>query len=102
MTNNLASLLRLTDDGRTPEDNPFTAANGYTSFHCADSGGWVPKDAPDDAVCSEIFAYGLRNPFRMSMDPNEKKKTVFAISDVGARQWEELNHDKLMDPCALH
>ena len=26
------------------------------------------------------------------MDPNEKKKTVFAISDVGARQWEELNY----------
>ena len=91
-SNNLASLLRLTDDGRTPEDNPFTAANGYTSFHCSDTGGWIPIDAPSDAVCSEIFAYGLRNPFRMSLDPSEKKKTVFAISDVGARTWEELNY----------
>ncbi|KAL3940422.1 MAG: hypothetical protein SGARI_000971, partial [Bacillariaceae sp.] len=86
------SLMRLTDDGKTPNDNPFTTANGYISYHCADTNGKVPVDAPDGAVCSEIYASGLRNPFRIAMDPNEDSKVRMAISDVGARTWEEINY----------
>lgn len=86
------SLIRLNDDGSTPDDNPFTTTNGYESYHCRESGGKVPSVASDDAVCSEIFAIGLRNPFRISMDPNEKEKTKLAISDVGGKVWEEINY----------
>ena len=87
-------LIRLNDDGTTPDDNPYTEKNGYEAYHCGtdDLEGMVPKDASEDAVCSEIWASGLRNPFRMSLDPNEKEKTRLIISDVGAKTWEEINY----------
>lgn len=58
-------LLRLNDDGTTPDDNPYTQANGYEAYHCGseDLGGVLPNDASEQAVCSEIWARGLRNPF---------------------------------------
>jgi glucose/arabinose dehydrogenase len=86
-------LLRLNDDGTTPDDNPYTSSNGYEAYHCGtdELQGMVPSDASDEAVCSEIWARGLRNPFRMSLDPNEKTKTRLIISDVGGKVWEEIN-----------
>ncbi len=92
--NNVAgTLLRLNDDGSTPDDNPFSKKNGYDAYDCRDSEGSVPtNNTSDDTVCSEIFALGLRNPFRMSLDPNEKDKTLFSIQDVGGRTWEELSY----------
>jgi len=85
------SIIRLNDDGSVPTDNPFADPDEYNSYRCADTEGYVPKDAPDDAICSEVFANGLRNPFRMAMDPNEKEKVKFHISDVGGAYWEELD-----------
>jgi hypothetical protein len=41
-------------------------------------------------VCSEIYAHGLRNPFRISMDPNTKDKVKMAIGDVGVQHIESL------------
>jgi len=92
--NNVAgTLLRLNDDGSTPDDNPFSKKNGYDAYDCRDSEGSVPtNNTSDNTVCSEIFALGLRNPFRMSLDPNEKDKTLFSIQDVGGRTWEELSY----------
>jgi glucose/arabinose dehydrogenase len=49
-------ILRLNDDGSTPEDNPFFAAG-------AAMGGEV------GANIQKIFAYGLRNGFGMAFDP---------------------------------
>jgi glucose/arabinose dehydrogenase len=80
------SLLRLNDDGSVPSDNPFVK-NG-TGVACGLSEGRLPNDAPDGAVCSEIWAWGFRNPFRMARDPSSTGR--FAISDVGAH-WEELS-----------
>ena len=88
----LGSLLRLNDDGSTPNDNPFTSANGYNAYHCSESEGEVPADSTSDSVCSEIYSNGLRNPFRMAVDPNEKEKVRLSIQDVGARTWEELSY----------
>jgi glucose/arabinose dehydrogenase len=86
------SLIRLNDDGTTPSDNPFTVENGYDAYDCRLTEGKVPANTSDDAVCAEIYANGLRNPFRMALNPNVQDKTLFAISDVGARVWEELNY----------
>lgn len=91
LDNTHGSIIRLNDDGSVPSDNPFADQNNYNSYRCADSGGVVPADAPEGAVCSEVFANGLRNPFRIEMDPNEKEKVRFAISDVGGNMWEEVN-----------
>ncbi len=49
-------ILRLNDDGSTPNDNPFFAAG-------AAMGGEV------GANIQKIFAYGVRNTFGMDFDP---------------------------------
>ena len=85
------SVIRIDDNGIAPRDNPFTVESGGTGVTCAKSGGVPPKDAPDDAVCEEIFAYGLRNPFRLAMDVNTKDKVLFHVGDVGASHWEEIS-----------
>jgi glucose/arabinose dehydrogenase len=88
----LGSIMRLNDDGSTPDDNPFTTTNGYDAYNCRESEGMVPENSSSAAVCSEIYSYGLRNPFRMALDPNEKEKVRFSIQDVGAKTWEELSY----------
>ena len=49
-------ILRLNDDGSTPEDNPFHAAG-------ASIGGEVGENI------QRIFTYGIRNSFGMALDP---------------------------------
>mmetsp|Transcript_22440 Transcript_22440/g.62495 ORF Transcript_22440/g.62495 Transcript_22440/m.62495 type:complete len:867 (-) Transcript_22440:179-2779(-) len=91
MTNLHGSILRLNDDGTVPDDNPFTFQGGYDGVPCGQTGGVLPPDAANDAVCSEIFSYGFRNPFRIVMDPHETEKTRFFVNDVGGSVWEEIS-----------
>lgn len=67
----LGKLLRIDvspDKGyRVPDDNPF-------------------RNTAD--AKAEIYAYGLRNPWRCSWD---KKTKDFYIADVGQNKWEEIN-----------
>ena len=69
----LGSILRLDVDGGTPygvpDDNPFVGDGG---------GG---RD--------EIWAYGLRNPFRIGFDPGGEGQ-LFA-GDVGQNLYEEID-----------
>jgi len=90
-TNLHGSILRLNDDGSVPSDNPFTYQGGYNGVPCGQTGGVLPPDAPKDAICSEIFSYGFRNPFRIVMDPHETEKTRFYVNDVGGAVWEEIS-----------
>ncbi|OAI56770.1 hypothetical protein AYO49_03655 [Verrucomicrobiaceae bacterium SCGC AG-212-N21] len=62
---------------RIPRDNPFI---GYTSWH----GGTISASS----VRTEIFASGLRNPFRFSIDPATGR--IF-LGDVGQGNYEEIN-----------
>ncbi|MCA9212961.1 MAG: PQQ-dependent sugar dehydrogenase, partial [Planctomycetales bacterium] len=71
----LSSILRIdvdqTSDGKNykiPDDNPFIAMEG---------------------VCPEIWAYGFRNPWRMSFD---SKTGDFWVGDVGWELREMLQH----------
>jgi hypothetical protein len=41
-------------------------------------------------VCTEIYAFGLRNPFRFAFDPNSGNSQFF-INDVGDGTWEEVD-----------
>lgn len=67
----LGAMLRISVDGDTrpygiPEDNPF-------------------KDQPN--ARPEIWAYGLRNPWRYSFDPAGK----LIVGDVGQNLYEEID-----------
>ncbi|MCW1883463.1 PQQ-dependent sugar dehydrogenase [Luteolibacter flavescens] len=56
-----------------------------------DEGYTVPKDNPfvgKDGVKPEIWALGLRNPWRCSFD---RETGDFWIADVGQNKWEEIN-----------
>jgi glucose/arabinose dehydrogenase len=67
----LGKILRLDVDG----------ANGYT----------IPADNPfvsDTAARPEIWAYGLRNPWRFSFD---RQTGDLYIADVGQNAWEEVH-----------
>ena len=77
------SVLRLTDSGEIPVDNPYT---GDGTARCNEEG-----ETDSDLICQEVFAVGLRNPFRFTMDPHSTDKVRFLIADVGAETWEELN-----------
>jgi hypothetical protein len=77
-------------DGSIPDDNPFVVqANAY---HCAMQGGQVPEEVGAGGICAEIFAFELRNPSRVAVDPTETNKTKFIRSDLGfVVTWEELD-----------
>ncbi len=63
----LGKILRLNDDGTVPADNPFIAQAGARG---------------------EIWAYGLRNPWRMSFDRNTGD---LWCGDVGQNRVEEID-----------
>ncbi|MGH8936715.1 MAG: PQQ-dependent sugar dehydrogenase, partial [Acidimicrobiia bacterium] len=66
----LGTILRLDVDGahpyEIPPDNPFV-----------DGGG-----------AQEVWAYGLRNPWRIAIDP---PTGLLYVADVGQGSWEEVN-----------
>ena len=79
----LGKVLRITrDPGVLPTDNPFLGAG---SGACATTGSTTVGD-----WCREIYATGLRNPFRLAFDPNVAG-TRFYVNDVGQSTWEEID-----------
>jgi glucose/arabinose dehydrogenase len=69
----LGKILRLNvdeaaDEYTVPPDNPFVGVEG---------------------ALPEIWAYGLRNPWRFSFD---RLTGDMFIADVGQNQWEEVNY----------
>jgi glucose/arabinose dehydrogenase len=60
-------LLRINKDGSVPLDNPFLGQAGKRG---------------------EIYAYGLRNPYRFAFKPGT---SIPFIGDVGQNTWEEIN-----------
>lgn len=108
-------ILRITPEGGIPDDNPFL---GPGTSRCRASGGAglqgdgvsVEKkskrqkrkahkrrrqkrsDRRQATVCQEIFATGLRNPYRMAFDPNGTPDAQrFFVNDVGGNGFEEVN-----------
>ncbi len=70
--NSLAGkLLRVTKDGKGINSNPFWSQNQNV-----------------DAVSAKIWAYGFRNPFRMSL--RLAGATPLYVGDVGWSEWEEI------------
>ena len=86
-TNLLGAMVRIDIDTGSPyaipADNPFSAnpacPEGFTV------GG-------ED--CPEIYAWGLRNPWRFSFD---RQTGQLWVGDVGQNSWEEINRVSLGD-----
>lgn len=68
--NLLGSILRIDVDGETPYE--------------------VPADNPfADSAMPEVWAFGFRNPFRMSFDSGGDNELF--VADVGQNLWEEVS-----------
>lgn len=70
LSSRLGKLLRLNADGTIPTDNPFYAT----------------ASGPNRA----IYAYGLRNPFKIAVNRGGGTPAIL-INDVGGSQYEEIN-----------
>lgn len=70
--------------GAPAPGNPFT---GPGTAACRTRGNTA---ATPTTTCQEVFAYGLRNPWRFAFDPNTGA-TRFHINDVGELAREEVN-----------
>jgi len=64
----------------------FRIVQGEGTARCNETG-----ETQEGLICQEIFAYGLRNPFRFTMDPHSTEKVRFLVSDVGGKTWEEIS-----------
>jgi glucose/arabinose dehydrogenase len=78
----LGKILRITPSGGIPSGNPFQGAG---TARCNLAGRTDPGKR-----CQETFASGLRNPFRIALDPNAAGPRLF-INDVGQNTWEEID-----------
>ncbi|UCC14852.1 MAG: PQQ-dependent sugar dehydrogenase [Gammaproteobacteria bacterium] len=78
-SNLLGAMLRIDVNGGSPyaipAGNPFAG-----NAPCTQGSGGAP--------CPEIFAYGLRNPWRWSFD---RFTGVLWLGDVGQADWEEVD-----------
>jgi glucose/arabinose dehydrogenase len=78
LSNLLGKLIRIDVDGADPyaipTDNPYAG------------GGTLCGQAATGAQCAEIWATGLRNPYRVAFDNG-----LIYIADVGGSRYEEVN-----------
>ncbi|HEX9766716.1 MAG TPA: PQQ-dependent sugar dehydrogenase [Nitriliruptorales bacterium] len=94
----VGDAARASVNGQDPT-TPFGAIHRYDVD--ADNGqDWTP--APDNPFVNgggdpAIWAYGLRNPWRFSIDT--ETDTIW-IGDVGQETWEEINRLPLAEPGA--
>jgi hypothetical protein len=90
----LGSIIRITDDGGIPPDNPFVDEfDEPCSGTHADKNGTLSDNDTYKGRCSEIYATGFRNPYRFALDPTTlgTKLTRFFVNDVGGSFFEEVN-----------
>ena len=81
-------ILRITTDGFPAPGNPFTGAG---TARCATRGN---TSLTPTSTCQEIYAVGLRNPYRIAFDRDDGSGR-FYINDVGQGTLEEVDEGAL-------
>jgi glucose/arabinose dehydrogenase len=96
--NNDAALDRSLLNGKILRIDRFTGApavgnplSGAGTVACGSRGNTVSTPL---TLCQEIFAWGLRNPYRFAFD-RDAPTTRFFINDVGQSAREEVNDGQL-------
>jgi aldose sugar dehydrogenase len=83
MASNLGKILRLTEDGNTPDDNPFVAdAYKITRMHVL-----RPGDSERAAILRQIWTSGQRNPLGIAFDAQGR----LWEQEMGPAGGDELN-----------
>jgi glucose/arabinose dehydrogenase len=83
------------DEGHSPQGNAQDTSrlNGKVLRVDVDAGDAyaVPPDNPfaDGGGAPEIYAYGFRNPWRLSWEPDGERRLI--VSDVGYGRYEEVD-----------
>jgi glucose/arabinose dehydrogenase len=77
----IGKMLRVTRSGGVPATNPYASSAG--ARRCVRPAGPQPGTGP----CAEIYASGLRNPFRFAVGPDG----TMNVNDVGESTWEEVD-----------
>ncbi|MBI1311100.1 c-type cytochrome [bacterium] len=94
VTNLLSSVMRIDVNRRSeelayaiPDDNPFVAATTKATVTAKGSEGATVEAALvlPEGTRKEIWAYGMRNPWKMSFD---RKTGDLWVGDVGWELWE--------------
>ena len=77
-------ILRLNEDGSTPEDNPFQQA-------AEDVGSKIGGALGEEVARNlrKVFGYGVRNSFGMTFDP---KSGELWTTENGGLSFDEVNH----------
>jgi glucose/arabinose dehydrogenase len=88
----LGKIMRIDPaaDG-TPDMSPACADTCACAVPAGPFDYTIPRDNPfvgDDMIRDEIYAYGFRNPWRMSFDSVDDRLWV---GDVGQDAWEEVD-----------
>jgi len=80
--NLLGKVIRINVNG--------TGAGRYGTYSVPSSNPYVGRSG-----LNEIWAYGLRNPWRISFD---RSSGTFYVADVGQGSWEEVNRESANSP----
>lgn len=80
----LGKLLRIDVDGGGGAPDCNLAAGAHYGIPAGNA--W--NDGPGGAGCDEVYALGLRNPWRIAFD---SQTGALWIADVGQNAWEEIN-----------
>lgn len=71
-----------------PDPNAYTLKGGLNDQYS------IPADNPfvgTAGAVAEIYANGLRSPYRMNLDPNDPNEETLWVGDVGAGSREEVS-----------
>ncbi|MCA9898334.1 MAG: PQQ-dependent sugar dehydrogenase [Ardenticatenaceae bacterium] len=86
MTQLLGKVLRIDVDGSSGlAPDCGTVSGGSPPYTIPNNNPFI---ASGDGICNEIWASGLRNPWRASFD---RETFDYYIADVGQGKWEEVN-----------
>lgn len=97
----LGKMLRIDVRGIDPSGGPpddCDASGEPSNYTVPSTNPFVGVPGPPDP-CDEVWAMGLRNPFRFSFD---RTTGDLYIGDVGQTEWEEINLQRAATPAPVN